>query len=206
MSFKQTLNGIFGKNAVKKALIWVLVVAVAVLVIVTQFAFPVQVQYLHTKLYSYSGDKFNLMVKSVYDKLSDSSIEKDITSTSTLLSDTEFDMTNSEDYLRVELAFEFTNIGMYKISNIQFKIEEIPKYKDAFVLKETNVAQIDRFNKSNVSMFIVINRSGLTEEQVSEAVSSLKVSYSFDRPELFSSGGEIELPVITLAYDNVITA
>ena len=206
MSFKQTLNGIFGKNAVKKALIWLLVVTIAVLVVTTQFAFPVQVQYLHTKLYSYSGDKFNLMVKSVYDKLSDSSIEKDITSTSTLLSDAEFDMTNSEDYLRVELVFEFTNIGMYKISNIQFKIEEIPKYKDAFVFKETNIAQIDRFNKSVVSMFVVINKSGLTEEQISEAVSSLKVSYSFDRPELFASGGEIELPAITLRYDDVISA
>lgn len=204
MSFKQTLNGIFGKNAVKKALIWLLVVAVAVLVVITQFAFPVQVQYLHTKLYSYSGDKFNLMVKGVYDKYSDPGYKKDKTVTGTVLSDKKFDMTKCEDYLRVELVFDFTNIGMYKISNIQFKIEEIPKYKDAFVLKETNVAQIDRFNKSSVSMFIIVNISGLTEEQISEALSSLKVSYSFDRPELFASGGVIELPNITLHYDDVI--
>ena len=55
MSFKQTLTNLFGHNAVKKALIWVLVVAVAVIVVVTQFAFPVKAQYAYTRLYSYSG-------------------------------------------------------------------------------------------------------------------------------------------------------
>ena len=35
MSFKQTLTNLFGHNAVKKALIWVLVVAVAFIVVVT---------------------------------------------------------------------------------------------------------------------------------------------------------------------------
>lgn len=47
MSFKQTLTNLFGHNAVKKALIWVLVVAVAVIVVVTQFAFPVKAQYAY---------------------------------------------------------------------------------------------------------------------------------------------------------------
>ena len=51
MSFKQTLTNLFGHNAVKKALIWVLVVTVAVIVVVTQFAFPVKAQYAYTRLY-----------------------------------------------------------------------------------------------------------------------------------------------------------
>ena len=40
MSFKQTLTNLFGHNAVKKALIWVLVVAVAELLqrIITEIA------------------------------------------------------------------------------------------------------------------------------------------------------------------------
>lgn len=63
MSFKQTLTNLFGHNAVKKALIWVLVVAVAVIVVVTQFAFPVKAQYAYTRLYSYSGQSFDNMIK-----------------------------------------------------------------------------------------------------------------------------------------------
>ena len=68
MSFKQTLTNLFGHNAVKKALIWVLVVAVAVIVVVTQFAFPVKAQYAYTRLYSYSGQSFDNMIKNVYEQ------------------------------------------------------------------------------------------------------------------------------------------
>ena len=103
MSFKQTLTNLFGHNAVKKALIWVLVVAVAVIVVVTQFAFPVKAQYAYTRLYSYSGQSFDNMIKNVYDKLKDGT-HLDSGSTSKLLSDTDFDMTKSENYLRVEMV------------------------------------------------------------------------------------------------------
>lgn len=89
MSFKQTLTNLFGHNAVKKALIWVLVVAVAVIVVVTQFAFPVKAQYAYTRLYSYSGQSFDNMIKNVYDKLKDGT-HLDSASTSKLLSDTGF--------------------------------------------------------------------------------------------------------------------
>ena len=118
MSFKQTLTNLFGHNAVKKALIWVLVVAVAVIVVVTQFAFPVKAQYAYTRLYSYSGQSIDNIIKN--------GTHLDSGSTSKLLSDTDFDMTKSENYLRVEMVFDFTNIGMYKISNIQFSIDDIP--------------------------------------------------------------------------------
>lgn len=205
MSFKQTLTNLFGHNAVKKALIWVLVVAVAVIVVVTQFAFPVKAQYAYTRLYSYSGQSFDNMIKNVYDKLKDGT-HLDSRSTSKLLSDTDFDMTKSENYLRVEMVFDITNIGMYKISNIQFSIDDIPYDKQAFVLKETNISSIDRFNSSKVSLIFVIDRSGLTNEEITKAVSSLKISYKFDRPELFSSGGEITLPeTVLLPFDEAKT-
>lgn len=182
-----------------------LVVAVAVIVVVTQFAFPVKAQYAYTRLYSYSGQSFDNMIKNVYDKLKDGT-HLDSGSTSKLLSDTDFDMTKSENYLRVEMVFDFTNIGMYKISNIQFSIDDIPYDKQAFVLKETNISSIDRFNSSKVSLIFVIDRSGLTNEEITKAVSSLKISYKFDRPELFSSGGEITLPeTILLPFDEAKT-
>ena len=190
MSFKQTLTNLFGHNAVKKALIWVLVVTVAVIVVVTQFAFPVKAQYAYTRLYSYSGQNFDNMIKNVYDKLKDGT-HLDSGSTSKLLSDT---------------VFDFTNIGMYKISNIQFSIDDIPYDKQAFVLKETNISSIDRFNSSKVSLIFVIDRSGLTDEEITKAVSSLRISYKFDSPELFSSGGEITLPeTVLLPFDEAKT-
>ena len=115
-------------------------------------------------------------------------------------------MTKAENYLRVEMVFSFTNIGMYKINNIQFSIDDIPLEKQAFVLKETNLSQIDRFSGSNVSLIFVIDRQGLSDEQLTKAISSLKISYTFDRPELFSSGGELTLPEkVTLPFDEVIT-
>ena len=120
-----------------KVLIWCSWSAVAVIVVVTQFAFPVKAQY-GTVLYSYSGQSFDNMIKNVYDKPKDGT-HLDSASTSKLLSDTDFDMTKSENYLRVEMVFDFTNIGMYKISNIQFSIDDIPYDKQAFVLKETNI-------------------------------------------------------------------
>ena len=202
MSFKQTLTSLFGHNAVRKALIWVLVVAVAIVVVVTQFAFPVQVQYGYTRLHTYSGQSFDNTIKNVYDKLKDGT-HLDSKSTTTLLSDTDFDMSKPENFLRVEMVF--TNIGMYKIDNIQFSIDDIPYEKQAFVFKETNIASIDRFNNSKVSLIFVIDRSGLTDEQVTKAVSALKLSYKFDRPELFSSGGEITLPqTVILPFDEAV--
>ena len=46
----------------------------------------------------------------------------------------------------------------------------------------------------------------LSDEQLTKAISSLKISYTFDRPELFSSGGELTLPEkVTLPFDEVIT-
>lgn len=204
MSFKQTLTSLFRHNAVRKALIWVLVVAVAVLVVVTQFAFPVQVQYGYTRLHTYSGQSFDNTIKNVYDKLKDDT-HLDSRSTTTLLSDTNFDMSKPENFLRVEMVFTFTNIGMYKIDNIQFSIDDIPYEKQAFVFKETNIASIDRFNNSKVSLIFVIDRSGLTDEQITKAVSALKISYKFDRPELFSSGGEITLPqTVILPFDEAV--
>ena len=205
MSFQQKLTALFGNNAVRKAIIWVVVVAVAVIVVLTQFAFPVKAEYCYTKLYSYSGTRFDSTIKSVYDKLK-SGDKQSSKSTSTLLSDTDFDMTDPENYLRVEMVFIFTNIGMYKIDNIQFSIDDIPLEKQAFVLKETNLSQIDRFNSSNVSLIFIIDKSALSDEQLTKAVSDLKISYTFDRPELFSSGGEITLPEkVTLPFDEVIT-
>lgn len=48
--------------------------------------------------------------------------------------------------------------------------------------------------------------SGLTNEEITKAVSSLKISYKFDRPELFSSGGEITLPeTVLLPFDEAKT-
>lgn len=204
MSFKQKLTALFGNNAVRKALIWLLVVAVAVVVVLTQFAFPVKAEYCYTKLYSYSGTDFDSTIKAVYEKLK-STAAQDGNSSSVLLSDTDFDMTKPENYLRVEMVFAFNNIGMYKISNIQFSIDDIPLEKQAFVLKETNISQIDRFNSSNVSLIFVIDRSRLSDEQLTKAISSLKISYTFDRPELFSSGGELTLPEkVTLPFDEVV--
>ena len=138
MSFQQKLTALFGNNAVRKAIIWVVVVAVAVIVVLTQFAFPVKAEYCYAKLYSYSGTYFDTTIKAVYDKLKSGNAQ-DGKSASVLLSDTDFDMTKAENYLRVELVFSFTNIGMYKINNIQFSIDDIPLEKQAFVLKETNI-------------------------------------------------------------------
>lgn len=205
MSFQQKLTALFGNNAVRKAIIWVVVVAVAVIVVLTQFAFPVKAEYCYAKLYSYSGTDFDTTIKAVYDKLKSGNAQ-DSKSASVLLSDTDFDMTKPENYLRVEMVFSFTNIGMYKINNIQFSIDDIPLEKQAFVLKETNLSQIDRFSGSNVSLIFVIDRQGLSDEQLTKAISSLKISYTFDRPELFSSGGELTLPEkVTLPFDEVIT-
>lgn len=67
--------------------------------------FPVKAQYAYTRLYSYSGQSFDNMIKNVYDKLKDGT-HLDSGSTSKLLSDTDFDMTKSENYLRVEMVFD----------------------------------------------------------------------------------------------------
>lgn len=201
MSFRQTLSRFFGNSAVKKALTWLLIIIVAVTVVLTQFAFPIRVKYKSAELHSYSGNKYAVTISNVYNTLSggDNSSKHTV-----LLSDTEFDMSDPENYLRVELVFDFINIGMYKISDIQFHIDSIDKYKEAFVFKEAAFARIDRFSGTQVSLFFVINIEGLTEEQINEAVNSITLSYSFERPELFASGGSIELPQLSLPFDDII--
>lgn len=202
MSFKQTLNGIFGKNAVKKALIWLLIVAVAAVIIITQFAFPTRMEYRYTNLYRYTdSSRFELMISGVYDKLTGGGNDN---KNSVLLSDTRFDMTKPENYLRAEMVFEFVNIGMYKTTDIQFKVNSIGKYADRFVFKEANFTDVNRFSSGKVALYLVINTEGMTDEQLNEAINSLSLSYTFERPELFASGGDIELPQIALPLEHII--
>ncbi len=200
MSFKERLTEIFGKDAVKKALIWVLVVVVGTVVLLTQFMFPVHVKYEGARLYSYSGDKFSERIKGVYNSIA----SDDYKGNGAVLSDTTFTFDNPEDYLRVELIFDFTNIGVYKISNVQFQVNSIGKHKEAFLFKESNFLDIDRYNNQYISLYLCICTKGLTEEEITEAVNSLDISYTFDRPELFSSGGDIEYENAVLPFDNVI--
>ncbi len=193
------LKNFFQNKIVKTIYTWLIVIAVGVTVLLTQFMFPLHISYSGITLTTYSGDNFELDIKALYDKLADGEHTN-----STLLSDTVFDMTKEEDFLRVGISFNFTNIGMYKINDVQFKIEDMGKYKNAFVFKEANVAEINRFSYNTVTLYFVICTKDLTEEEVEEAVNSIKLSYTFNRPELFASGGNIELPQISVPFDCVV--
>lgn len=192
---KAFLTDVFGRNAVKKALTWLLIIAVATVVVITQFAFPVSAEYRYAKIYKYNKS-FDLMIKSAYEDLKAEGSDK-------LLSDTDFDMSNPDDYIRIELYFEFKNIGMYKISDIQFVINSIGVSKERFVFKETNFANVDRFNSGKVPLTVIMNVSGMSDEEINAAVNSLEISYTFNRPELFPSGGEIEMPQISLPLGDI---
>lgn len=192
MSLKDKITGFFKIKAVKTAAVWLLVIAVGVTVLLTQFMYPVHPIYEGISIASLDGTEFDIKIKNNYKKIKDGNADK----YSVILSDTEFDFSKPQNFRRVELKFNFINIGMYKISDIQFNFDSIPKYSEAFVFKETNLSGIDRFNSSYISLFFVICTEGLTQEQVNEAINALEISYSFNRPELFASGGKIELPVI----------
>ena len=192
------LKEFFQNKTVKLIYTWLIVIAVGVTVLLTQFLYPLHISFSGTTLTTYSGESFQLNIKAQYDKLSEGEHKN-----STLLSKTDFDMTREEDFLRVGLSFNFINIGMYKINDIQFKIEDIEKFADAFVYKEANVAEINRFSYNTVTLYFVICRKGLTDEELEQAVNSIKLSYSFNRPELFPSGGEIALPQITVPLENI---
>ncbi len=193
------LKNFFQNKIVKTIYTWLIVIAVGATVLLTQFMFPLHISYSGITLTTYSGDNFELDIKAMYDKLVDGEHKN-----STLLSDTGFDMTREEDFLRVGISFNFTNIGMYKINDVQFKIEDMGEYKNAFVFKEANVAEINRFSYNTVTLYFVICTKDLTEEEVEKAVNSIKLSYTFNRPELFASGGNIELPQISVPFDCVV--
>ncbi len=193
------LQGVFGNEAVKKAVIWLVVVVVGIAVVLTQFLFPVHPSYRYAKIYRYSDDSFTLNVSGLYDKIKNGDSENGV-----LLSDTVFDMSQQSAYLRIELVFDFTNIGMYKLSDIQFAIDAIGSFKERFVLKEGNMAEINRFSNGAVSLYVIINIKDMTDEQINEAINSMTVSYSYNRPELFPSGGNIELPKISLPLNDII--
>ena len=95
-----------------------------------------------------------------------------------------FDMTKEEDFVRVGISFNFTNIGMYKINDIQFKIDSIGKHADTFVFKEANVAEVNRFSSDIVTLYFVICTKDLTAQELNEAVNSIKLSSFY---VLFSS-------------------
>lgn len=192
------LKSFFQNKTVKLIYTWLIVIAVGTIVVLTQFLFPLHISYSGITLTTYSGESFQLNIKAQYDKLSDGEHKN-----SMLLSSADFDMTREEDFLRVAVSFNFNNIGMYKINDIQFKIEDIGQHADAFVYKEANVAEINRFSYNTVTLYFVICTKGLTNEEVQQAVNSIKLSYSFNRPELFPSGGEIELPQIILPFEDI---
>ena len=198
-NFKKHLEGIFGNDAVKKAVIWLVVVIVGIAVVLTQFVFPMHASYGYAKICRYSGQNFETNIKGVYEKIAAGNSENGV-----ILSDTVFDMSKESEYLRIELAFYFSNIGMYKVSDIQFSVDCTGEYKGAFVFKEGNMSGIDRFSDGVVSLFVVICTDGLTNKQINEAINSMTVTYSFDRPELFASSGSITLPEINLPFDDII--
>ncbi len=197
--WREFLNGVFGNEAVKKALIWLLVVIVGTAVVLTQFLFPVHVSFDSVRLYSYSGEQFTWNIKATYDKIKDGTSKN-----GALLSDNDFDFSAEADFLRIELFFNFTNIGMYKIDDIQFTVDSIGKNKECFVLKEGNMSGINRFAGGIVPMYLVICTKGMTNEQINEAINLLEISYTFNRPELFPSGGKITLPEINLPFESII--
>lgn len=193
------LKAFFQNKTVKLIYTWLIVIAVGATVLLTQFMYPLHISYSGVTLTTYSGESFQLNIKAQYDKLKNGEHKN-----STLLSKTDFDMTREEDFIRVGISFNFTNIGMYKIKDIQFNIDSVGKHADAFVLKEANVAEVNRFSQNTVTMYFVICTRGLTEQELNEAINSMKLSYTFNRPELFPSGGEIELPQIRLSLSDVI--
>ncbi|MBP3921354.1 MAG: hypothetical protein J6D27_00100 [Ruminiclostridium sp.] len=193
------LKAFFQNKTVKLIYTWLIVIAVGTVVLLTQFLYPLHINYSGITLTTYSGNDFGNYIKAQYDKLSEGEHEN-----SMLLSSTGFDMTKEEDFVRVGISFNFTNIGMYKINDIQFKIDSIGKHADAFVFKEANAAEVNRFSSGIVTLHFVICTKELTTQELNEAVNSIKLSYTFNRPELFASGGNIELPRIEVKPDSII--
>ena len=192
------LKAFFHNKTVKTIYTWLIIIAVGTLVLLTQFLYPLHISYSGVTLTSYSGDNFRFYVKSEYDKL-----KKEEQENSTLLSKTDFDMTREEDFMKVGISFNFSNIGMYKINDIQFNIDSIGKHADAFVFKEANSSEVNRFSGSIVTVNFVMCIKNLTEQEINEAINSIKLSYTFNRPELFASGGNTELPEIAVKLDSV---
>lgn len=192
------LKAFFQNKTVKLIYTWLIVIAVGTVVLLTQFLYPLHINYSGITLTTYSGDDFGNYIKAQYDKLKEGEHKN-----STLLSSADFDMTREEDFIRVGISFNFTNIGMYKINDIQFKIDSIGKHADAFVFKEANMTEVNRFSQNTVTMYFVICTADLDEQELCEAIKSIKLSYTFNRPELFASGGNIELPHIEVKPDGV---
>lgn len=193
------LKAFLSNKTVKTIYTWLIIIAVGTAVLLTQFMFPLHIGYSGISLTAYSGNDFALNIKAEYDKLASGEYKN-----SALLSDTAFDMTREDDFLRVGISFNFINVSMYRVDDIQFKIEDIEKYADAFVFKESNVAQINRFSYDTVTLHFVICTKGLTNDDIQQAINSVRLSYSFNRPQLFASGGTIELPQITVPFDSIV--
>lgn len=218
---KEKIQYLLSSSPVKKAITWVIVVAVAVIILLTQFAFPVSVSYNSTNFCKYTSDSNKNYVKSIYDSaLVAEELAETTTAVSTdenttilpsppeksyvkRLSDTTFDFSDKENFLSVQIDLNFLNIGMYKVSNVQFNVDSIGEFADRFVYKDGNLNTIDRFGSAVVRFSYVIYVKDMSAEQIETAINSLKASYTFDRPELFASGGSFEIPHIDFSDDMV---
>lgn len=203
----------FDKPVVKKILTWVLVLTVGAMIFITQFAFPVSISYSSTEYVTYSDnkivkDKYNLAVTAHEKQLQEQENPTTITADENgilptikkdyeqLLSDSEFDFSDSSEYLNVIMNFNFLNIGMYKVDEIQFQIESIGKFAERFVSKDATDSGINRFSSSAANLSFIIYIDGMTDDEIMEAVNSISISYSFNRPELFGSGGVASFPEV----------